>query len=748
MKPLRPLGLISIIVGLGTLAVLLAVVERSGIPGTPGVRTTAAPPNVVLITVDTLRPDRLGAYGSQRALTPAIDALAARGTVFESAFTVAPVTLPAHATLLTGRLPARHGIRGNSFYALPETEIPLAQVLRQQGYRTGAFVGAAVLDGRFGLNRGFDRYDDSVPAGAPAGLIAERRAGTVVASAIEWLADPRPQPFFLWVHLFDPHHPYEAPEPLGSQFAGAPYDAEVAYVDQEIGRLLRALTSRDLTRGTVIVLTSDHGESLGEHGEQTHGVFLYDATLRVPLIMAGPGLPEGKRVRGDPVSLADVMPTLLGLIDVQAPPELDGHDLFTTPLPRREFVYAETYLPRDFYNWSELHALRSSRMKFIDGPVPELYDLQIDPEELENQASGDPRAVEHLTRTCQMLAAGSERTIRMVPDADLAGRLRSLGYVAGAAPDSPGRAPSPNRPDPKDLLHLVRRLDEALAYRRAGQLETAVRLLRDIQQEDPGNYLAAHTLADALFDLGRDADAVAAYRMAMRGRQFAYYHYRLGLLLERQRDYAAAAREFGSLARLSEDSVEEILARAESLLDRGALAAAQAYLEELAEAGVRGADFDLRLADLRARTGQLDRAADGLRQAVERDPANDALRKAHAQVLTALGVSRGEAGDLDGAVAAFRRALALAPTNADAMANLALTHLRQGNSDAALDTLGRALALRPDETRLINIAAELRFRRNELEAARLLLARSLAADPEQPRISEALREVERRLAQR
>jgi choline-sulfatase len=671
--------------------------------------------NLLLITVDTLRADHLGAYGSQRARTPVMDALARRGTLFEQAFTVAPVTLPAHASILTGRLPPRHGIRGNSFYTLRDRQTTLAQILAARGYRTAAVVGAAVLDKRFGLNRGFDVYDDEMP-GHRDGFIADRAAAEVVSRAVTWLgAGNVSTPFFLWAHLFDPHHPYEAPEP--TQFNGAPYDGEVAYADREIGRLLSALDSLGVLRNTVVVLTADHGESLGEHGEDTHGVFLYDSTLRVPLIAAGPGIPEGIRRREGLASLVDILPTILPILNVPVPDGVDGLDLLGVERRRREFVYAETYLPRDFYNWAEMHALRSTDTKFVHSPAPELYDLQNDPHELRNRADDAPGAVRGLTREILQAVRGHGDSERVTPDPELAARLQSLGYVAGGGPVIVPPAGADPRPDAKSRIHLVARIDRALALKGARRNAEAGTLLRQILAEDASNYLAAHTLGDLLFDLGQDREAIVAYRRAMQGREVAYYHYRLGVLHERLSEHVEAAKQFGALTRLTPGAANEVVERAEDLRARGIRAAALAYLEEQA------ATFS----------------------AASHNAPDPAL---HVRVLNELGVARADANHLEGAADAFARAARLAPADFDAHANLGLTRARQGRAEAALASFDRALELRPHETRLLNLAAELRFERNELDVARELLSRSLAVNPAQPRIARALREVEQRRATR
>lgn len=707
-------------------------------------------PNVLLITIDTLRADRVGAYGYRAGQTPVIDRLAAEGLRVEDAFTAVPVTLAAHATLLTGRLPTEHGVRGNSFYRLPERETTLAEVLKQAGYRTAAVVGAAVLDRRFGLSQGFDLYDDETASGTGVTLIAERGAAAVVSRAIAWLNGwDGSSAFLLWAHLFDPHDPYVPPEPFRSTLASSPYDGEIAYVDREVGRLLEALESRGALESTLVILTSDHGESLGEHGEATHGIFLYDATLRVPLFFRGPGIPRPAPARAGPVGLVDVLPTVLGRLSIALPASVSGRDIFTHHPEPREYLYAETFLPRDFYNWSELRGLRSARMKFIDSPAPELYDLASDPGETVNRAAQARREVERFAATLARLAGSlaQQTSSRLALDGDLAERLRSLGYAGSSAP-SAGTKPGRGLPDPKSRIHLVERMDQVLALVRSKRLEEAVALLEAILGEDPGNYLAAHTLGDALFDLERDRAAIRAYRLALEnGRETGYYHYRLGLLYERSRDYRQAAEEFGRLARLNPAAAKEILERAGALLEQGSAAGALDYFEALAAAGSSGAALSLGIAEARFRLGQYRGCREALDLLLRENPENPQVRSAAAALLKALASALGEKGDLEAATDAFQSALTLAASDFEALANLGLTELKAGNEQAAARAFSRALALKPDDVRLLNIAAELHFRRREYVEARDLLQRSLEADPAQPRISRALSQVERELSQ-
>jgi len=735
-------------------------------------------PSLLLITIDTLRADRVGAYGHREALTPNLDALAAAGTLYEEAFTHTPVTLPAHATLLTGRLPPEHGVRSNSFYRLPEGETTIAEILRGEGFRTAGFVAGAPLDRRFGLAQGFDTYDDELSPARGGQLMAERDAAAVADAALEWLKGVGDAPFFLWVHFFDPHHPYQPPQSFLS-LTGSAYEGEVAFCDQEIGKLVGALKGSGRLSTTLLVATSDHGESLGEHGEATHGIFLYDATLRVPLILSGPGIPRGVRDPRGPVGLVDILPTLLGRLGLAARAGLSGRDLFGQE--PSELLYAETYLPRDFYNWSELKAVRSLRMKFVEAPVRELYDLTDDPGETRNLAAERPESVRQLVARMEAWAQ-SEKENPFQPDSGLLEQLTSLGYVAGGRAAGLTGGPSAGRSDPKAKIGLVVEMDQAIGRLATRDFAAAERKLREILQLDPENSLAAHYLGEVLSELGRDREAIEAYGRAIQaGRDVPYYHYRLGILHERLADYRRAAEEFARVAAVNPEAVAELLKRSQNLLEKGAVDGALAYLEALKKLGVAGVPLDLALAEVLSRKGLSQRALEVLESSLARVPSDPRLlgargtllseagRAAEAiasfekalpgfsaptdsaerlRVLKALGALCGQQGDLSRSERYFEEAATSAPTDFESLANLALARLRAGKVDAGLDPLDRALALHPREVRLLNLRAEIHYRRRELEASRELLRRSLEVDANQPRIIEALAEVEGKLKAR
>jgi arylsulfatase A-like enzyme/Tfp pilus assembly protein PilF len=486
-------------------------------------RARVANPNILLITIDTLRADHVGSYGYSAAETQALDGLAKRGLRFDRAVTVTPLTLPAHASLMTGTYPGYHGIRDNGGAALGEGQTTLADVFRARGYRTGGFVAAFVLDHRWGINQGFDRYSDRVRLSNDlqnAGTDSAQRAGSeVVDEATTWLAEDTSRPFFAWVHLYEPHTPYDAPEPVRARFpattAGA-YDAEIATADEQVGRLVDRLSRDGRLDRTIVVALGDHGESLGEHQEREHGFFIYDATVRIPLIVAGPGIPS--RAIADQVRIVDVMPTLLELAGIAIPPAVQGTSL--VPVTSGSHVQltalSETWYPRRHFGWSELTAIRDDRYTFIAAPGRELYDRHLDPGETHNLAATNPeransleRALSELIRhTSSEAKPPSERRV----DARTAERLRSLGYVGGSVTAKDG-----NRPlaDPKDKIAVYNLLKHAADSSAQGQLDQAIGTVRLALDRDPDMVEGYTMLGDFLRKAKREDDALSAFQRAL-----------------------------------------------------------------------------------------------------------------------------------------------------------------------------------------------------------------------------------------
>ena len=413
----------------------------------------ADPLNLVLITLDTMRADRLPAYGFQGVRTPAIDRIANEGIVFEEAFAAVPLTLPSHASILTGLNPPRVGIRDNASPPLAGEFTTLAEVLRGQGLKTAAFVASGVLSAGRGLSQGFEHYSEGAPGRCP-GAPARRRAGDVTDDALEWLAANDKAPFFAWIHLFDTHRPYDLPDDYRDRHLD-PYLDAIAYEDAQIARVIAHLDARGLTRNTVIVIAGDHGESMGSHGEESHGLFVYQEALRVPLIVRGPGL-SPRRVRSV-ARLVDVTPTVLDLFGVAAT-GLDGVSLARAGLGRGGDapleVYAESMYAERF-GWSGLRSLRADQYKLIDAPRPELYDLDRDPAEARNVAAEHPAVVDAMRRRLRSFDPERKRPVRAA-DKSVVERIASLGYV-GDMRAEPGNSEQQS-PDPKDRVDQFNRM--------------------------------------------------------------------------------------------------------------------------------------------------------------------------------------------------------------------------------------------------------------------------------------------------
>ncbi len=498
------------------------------------------PLSVLVVTFDTTRADRFGCYGHPGGLTPTVDGLAARGLRVEQAFSTAPLTLPAHASLWTGQIPPRHGVRDNGSFRLGEEARTLAEILAQAGLRTAAFVGAYVLDSRYGLAQGFEHYDDQLHRGEPVAIRAadrvgfyEERAGRQVTdSALAWLgeldADER---FFAWVHYFDPHFPYAAPEAFAAP-GRTDYEAELAAVDAELARLVGFLGEAGRLDSTLIVVTADHGEALGEHEEVTHGRLVHDATMRVPLLFSNPRLFPAPRVVDEGVaSLVDVAPTVLGALGLFAPEGLDGVDLrAVAPGPDRA-VYLETLGGHLRSGWAPLFALRRADLKYVLAPTPEFYDLRADPDELANLGRADPRAA-GLARELESVLDSTQalpESVAPVSDADRE-RMAALGYaddVRDAAGDD-GLLP-----DPKERMAAFRRLMYARSLLAEERREEALAELRELLDEEPANANAWETAFNAYTDLGRWAEAEAAARQMARWRPTAEAFVSLARVLHR-----------------------------------------------------------------------------------------------------------------------------------------------------------------------------------------------------------------------
>ncbi len=496
------------------LALAGALVAAAGLGVAAWRASRPSSPNLLLVTLDTLRADRVGAYGHAEADTPVLDSLARRGARFANVLSPVPITGPAHASLFTGHYPPVHGVRDNLAFALDARHPTLATILKARGYRTAAFVGAFPVAAAYGFGRGFDHFNEdfhTTPLGSQG---AERPGNEVADRAIEWLASTGEAPLFAWLHLYDPHEPYTPPPPFDARFEGRPYDGEVAFADAQVGRVLEALRPAGHARDTLVAVVADHGESLGEHGEATHAMLVYQATLHVPFVLAGPGVPSGVVVTPR-ASLVDVLPTLLGLLGVEPPPGLPGRDLRPALAGRRlaaEPLYSESLFGRLTCRWSSLRAWVSEDWKLVQGSEIELFDLEKDPGELRNLAKQEPQRLE------RMQGALHAALRKMAPSGDTAKgatlspeqeeRLRSLGYAGGRG--GGGAVDEPGLPDPRARVQTYERIRHAMAAF-GPAVPAALAEVERIVAEDPGNPFAHFAVGHLAYREGRFGTAARAF---------------------------------------------------------------------------------------------------------------------------------------------------------------------------------------------------------------------------------------------
>ncbi|MDH3592395.1 MAG: sulfatase-like hydrolase/transferase, partial [Planctomycetota bacterium] len=626
--------------------------------------------DLVWITVDTLRADALGYAGHPFAETPTLDRLAATGVVFRDAHAHEVITLPSHASMFTGRNPPGHGVRDNAGYRLDPSIPTLAATLRERGYATAAFVSAFTLDRRYGLDRGFDVYDDRYEGHLAYDFSpAERPAEETVRLALEWWRSHEGSPRFLWVHVFTPHFPYTPPEPFASRFAESPYHGEVAAADRALDPLLSAVAAA--RPSPLIVFTSDHGESLGEHGEATHGVFAYEATLKVPLVIAWPGrLPAGERT--DSARHVDLMPTVLRAFGLSAPEGLAGRDLFApVPADHDTGVYFESLSPFLNRGWAPLFGRIEGRRKAIDLPEPELYALDDDPSESTNLAPRERADFVEMRR--RLPPDRHDVTPPGRVDAEALARLRSLGYVAGGG--APPSDPLDEANDPKRLIALDTLLDGALAAANRGDTELAERRLAELIRRRPTMTVAYTHLAFLLGDRGAWNEAADVLRRGLAaGAGNESLHRKLALALIRLDDLTGAADVLAPFAD-SEDP--------ETQSAWGRLEASRGDPSEAAMRFARALELDPTYPGARTDRGVLALMQGRTEEAIATLTASLDADPRQAEAWNALGAARARTGDLGGARDAWRRALDIDANLADACFNLARLAENAGLSNEA-----------------------------------------------------------------
>jgi arylsulfatase A-like enzyme/Tfp pilus assembly protein PilF len=594
--------------------------------------------NILLITLDTTRADHLSCYSglspaaSRRfkgANTRHLDALSRRGVLFARATAQAPLTLPSHASMMTGKYPPLHGLRGMEGFALDKPLPTLASITQANGFATAAFVGSRVLARHFGLANGFASYDDDMGSrtqeDSATGVFAERRAAAVTERALGWLKANAQSRFFLWAHYFDPHTPYDPPEPYKHAYAQDAYSGEIAYMDEQVGRLLDGLAQMGLAPRTLIAVIGDHGESLGEHGEMTHGVFLYESTLHIPFILAGPGVPAGKVIT-EQVRSIDLMPTLLDLAKLPSSAEAQGVSL--SPLMRQgtragsDHSYSETLYPRIYMGWSELRAMRTAKWKFIAAPRPELYNLENDPSEERNLISMFPSDAEQLRKDLWKIAGVERRQEKLATrpaDGKTLRELESLGYLSGGS--SSHVQLGSKAPDPKDRVDVLKILTQVEDLLSSKNYARVAKLMEEGLRLDPTNPRGHLYLATAYEQMGQYQRAIDVLQHAVdvKVRTDKVYS-RLGVdyLHLRQLDKAIDAMERAS--RLNPGDLNNLLNLGMACLQLGRVDDAEKIFRSITDQNERYAAAHNGLGLVAVQRGDAETARREFERAIEVDP--------------------------------------------------------------------------------------------------------------------------------
>jgi len=653
-----------------------------------GEAETEARQNLLLITIDTLRPDRLSCYDSTHVQTPNIDHLARKGTLFFRAFANTPTTLPSHASILLGITPLQHGIHDNYNFVVHKELLTLAEHLKTFGYSTGAIIGAHPLDSRFGLDQGFDTYDDDYDKLSSQKFAqGERRAHDVVKKAIEWLKSQK-SPWFLWTHFYDPHEPYNPPEPFKEEYRDRPYDGEVASVDSELGKLLDYMKTYNLFKNSLIVLTSDHGESLEEHGERTHGYFAYNSTIWVPLIITAPN--GGQKVVEQHVSHVDIFPTACDILKIPKPPFLQGISLLPAlngkNLPER-LLYFESLYPHYSRGWAPLQGYISHNEKFMESPIPELYNIAQDFQETKNMANGSNLEGyrKNLSKILQDQPRPDEKSLRKRVDRESLEKLKSLGYISEPYV-STRRAYGP-QDDIKTLLPYHRKAEKALSLYNHGDIDAGIQLLKEILTERNDVDVAYIYLAGIYDATRKPTEALGIFELGLKNLPSSYRMLTPYVdLLMKEGHYSEVIKVISSKHLLPMEHDSEIwsaLAQAyekEGDLD-GAIAAYEKaktidneYVRIYSALGEAYLSRYLKTKDSMA----YEQSVSNFKKAIELDPT-------HVPAYSGLGDAYGQAGDLKGAISAWEKALELNPEQYLLNFNLGLAYYNSGNKTRGLE---------------------------------------------------------------
>ena len=680
-RRIQPSRYLAILAGVVVLAALFTLLRNKGVfigrarPAAEVGRWIAplkpSDLNVLFITLDTTRADHIGCYGYPLIKTPNIDAMAAEGILFQNATAQCPLTLPSHSSMFTGSYPFFHGVRDNGGFYLEDDQVTLAEVVQQAGWATSAFIGAFVLDSRWGIDQGFDYYYDNFDFAKYKKISldsVQREGGEVIQAFFEWFDQNEPQKFFSWIHLYDPHTPYEPPEPYKTEYGGRAYglyDGEIAYADSLIGRVLERLREKGRLEKTVVVVVGDHGESLGEHHESAHGFFIYDATVSVPMIIRIPSAELRGRTVSAQVQNLDLMPTLCEILGLPVPGAVQGKSLL--PLiagreaKREEGAYSESFYPRYHYGWSELKSLRTSRYKFIQAPRPELYDLSLDPREKNNIFSRESSLAEKFVRNLERLESrlskkGIAEKGPQELDDDSREKLMALGYIGGFTSGAK-LSQRENLGDPKDKIILFNKIKMAEGASSNREYDEALARLDEVIEEDPGIMEARQVRANIYLQLDRAEEAAEECKEA----------------LKIDPEYNAAiftlAQAYKKLERYDE---------------------AVAGFERAIQLDPRDPKPHVNLGEIYLETKDLDKAIVHLEEAITIDPEHSSL--AH----NFLGAALLEKKMLEQAEKELLQALEMRPRIPDAHYNLGLLYEEKGDLKRAMEEYKKEIEIHPD----------------------------------------------------
>ncbi|MEW5801403.1 MAG: tetratricopeptide repeat protein [bacterium] len=739
-----------------------------------GIQQVAAPEcNVIIVTLDTLRADHLGCYGNTKIKTPYIDSLAKEGVRFSRTYTPVPVTLPSHTSIMTGLYPVYHKVRNNGTFEASEQLETLAEVLKKKGFHTAAFIGSFVLDSRYGLGQGFDYYDDYLERDSNQSIMVynERPAGDVVKSANQWLEKNSGSRFFMWLHCFDPHAPYDPPLPFSKIYQKNLYNGEIAYADYALGRLLATLKKKNLLDETLIVITADHGEGLGEHEEKTHAIFIYDATLHVPLIMRYPkAIPAGLTVQNT-TSVIDIMPTILDILKVKDKPQCEGTSLFNLIQGEKEFprheLLCETFYPLYNHNWSPMEGLRTEQWKYIKAPRPELYDLKNDPGEKVNLYDRKKDLATELDARMRELQkenspSKDEFSGNFKMDKDTQDRLKSLGYVWTIPADTKDSTKKDyySLPDPKDMIATLEYLNTGTFYYTQGNYDKAVeqfqlmlkanpkdvfthfvlgyiydkqgltdQAIQELQESirlDPSYINAYNNLGTIYNRLGRQKEALDVFKIALQlNPDYLEVHDNLGVVYFALGEYDKALESFQRAAEINPNGYEYYNNMGSVYLAKGDYENGEKMILKALELNPKTVDGLNNLGSIYINQGKYSQAIEKFQELVELDPN-------HADGWTNLGTAFLGSGKFDEAQKALERAIHIKPAVPKAYGSLGTLFMKQGKSYQAVEQFQKSLNLEPDSSEAHYNLGIAYYSNGQINQAIEEYNRAIALDPQNP----------------